>query len=187
MKLKYYLRGIGIGITFATVILTISFYFGKAGLATREMTDEQIKERAIELGMVMPEEDIEELTAEENEETSDKKEDESLESEESPVDDGASTSEEESEDEASGEVDETVTYVPFIVKPGESSDMVAANLYKAGLVDSGQDFNKYMNSTGVDNRIQSGTFYVKEGSTYDDIIALLVNKDTRSTTPPKAD
>ena len=78
----------------------------------------------------------------------------------------------------------TVKYVPFTVNSGESSDTVAANLYKAGLVDSASEFNDYMNTLGVDNRIQSGTFYVKADSTYDDIIVLLVNKDHRTTTPP---
>ena len=33
MRLKYYLRGLGIGIVLATLLLSISFYFGKDSLA----------------------------------------------------------------------------------------------------------------------------------------------------------
>lgn len=46
MKLRYYLRGLGIGILMTVVILTI------AGAGNDTMTDEEIKARAKELGMV---------------------------------------------------------------------------------------------------------------------------------------
>jgi len=47
MKLKYYLRGLGIGIAVTALVLSTS---GKQTI--EEMTDEQIRARAIELGMV---------------------------------------------------------------------------------------------------------------------------------------
>lgn len=47
--LKYYLRGLGIGIVVTTLILTVVFNLrGK-------LSDSQIKERAAKLGMIMPE------------------------------------------------------------------------------------------------------------------------------------
>ncbi|MDE5679923.1 MAG: hypothetical protein K2I01_05765, partial [Lachnospiraceae bacterium] len=45
MKLKYYLRGLGIGILVTVLLMTVAA--GKR----RTMTDEEIKERARELGM----------------------------------------------------------------------------------------------------------------------------------------
>ena len=48
MKLKYYLRGLGIGILVSTIILTISFA-GKKG----DISDEEVIARAKTLGMVM--------------------------------------------------------------------------------------------------------------------------------------
>lgn len=47
MKLKYYLRGLGIGIVVTAVVLSVS---GKGH--TKELTDTQIKIKAKELGMV---------------------------------------------------------------------------------------------------------------------------------------
>ena len=47
MRLKYYLRGLGTGILFATIILMISYSY--------KMSDKQIKEKALKLGMVYPE------------------------------------------------------------------------------------------------------------------------------------
>ena len=46
MKLKYYLRGLGIGILITTVILSL------AGVGRKNMTDEEVVKRAKELGMV---------------------------------------------------------------------------------------------------------------------------------------
>lgn len=54
MKLKYYLRGLGIGIIVTTVILMISF-----GKREAKLSDEEIISRAEVLGMVMPEESSE--------------------------------------------------------------------------------------------------------------------------------
>lgn len=48
MKLKYYLRGVGAGILFATVILTISYRTN----AVTQLSDDEIIKRAEKLGMV---------------------------------------------------------------------------------------------------------------------------------------
>ncbi len=207
MRLKYYIRGIGIGIIFTTLIFVISLHFGSGNIKNNDISDEEIIKRATELGMTMdiPEEQKEELAEnlEKNnsEEPQNKEEIQSTE----PISDNPNTSNDyatsdhvvensnpdadtKTSDEAAESVetsDDTVTYVPFTVKGGDSSEVVSSNLYKAGLVDSVDSFNKYMNKLGVDNRIQSGTFYVKQDSSYDDLIALLVNKESRTTSPPK--
>ena len=51
MKLKYYLRGLGIGMAVTALILGISFS-GRQRQEAQTLTDEQIRERASELGMV---------------------------------------------------------------------------------------------------------------------------------------
>ena len=50
MKLKYYMRGLGLGILLTTLILAISN-------PKEKMTDREIMDRAGELGMGMKEED----------------------------------------------------------------------------------------------------------------------------------
>ena len=207
MRLKYYLRGIGIGIIFSTLLLTICLYFGKDSLAKETLSDAEIIKRATELGMVMTDEGLEENVGEDipKDSSIESKDKSSMNSKENiieeAVDESAnespkdSTAKEESSSEESAsveqqntsEVTEEVKYVPFTVKSGESSEMVSKNLKKAGLIDSVDDFNKYLNKLNIDNLIQAGTFYVMEGSSYDDLAALLVNKDSRTTTPPKQD
>ena len=46
MKLKYYLRGLGIGVFVSVIVMTVAFGNRKP------MTDEEIKARAKELGMI---------------------------------------------------------------------------------------------------------------------------------------
>lgn len=203
MRFKYYLRGIGIGVTLATLLLTISFYFGQDTLNKEKLTDEEIIEKATALGMVMPEEESEEVTVE-DEEVAKSALDSDSQVQLAEPQEGASvtdTAEPETEkkteelsldkaiEEAASkneEKDETITYVPFTVRGGESSEIVSQNLYKKGLVDNAKDFNAYLNKLDVDNLVKTGTFYIQQGSSYDDIVALLVNKSERTTTPPKA-
>lgn len=204
MRLKYYLRGIGIGVIFATLLLSINFYFGENNFTKQELSDDEIIARASELGMIMPEEDTEDADSTEDisdasetetnteaaPDTSDEIGEEAT-TEQVPADvtgevkEVLESDEAEAVDASDSSADDTVTYVPFTVRGGESSGTVSNNLYKAGLVSSSDDFNQYITGIGMDNRIQAGTFYVKQGSTYDDIVALLVNKEGRTTTPPK--
>lgn len=51
MKLKYYLRGVGIGIIFATLVMTVSSFMHK-----NNITNEYIIQEARKLGMIMKEE-----------------------------------------------------------------------------------------------------------------------------------
>ena len=190
MRLKYYIRGVGAGILLATIILSVSFYFG-GGYKNKPLTDEEIMARAEELGMVMGE-DTEESTEEDSE---------SIEGEEgaAETDESAEAEPEKPEEEMTLEefveeaesaapetnTDETVSYQAFTVSSGQSSETISNNLYKRGLIDDASSFNKYLGELGVDDLIQSGTFYVQVGCDYDDIVALLVNKEVRTTTPPE--
>ncbi|WP_294237083.1 hypothetical protein [Pseudobutyrivibrio sp.] len=189
MRLKYYIRGLGAGILLATILLSVSFFFG-GGYKNKELSDEEIIARAEKLGMVMEEKDSKEDTktdSETSEEDADTV-DESSATEEKPEEEmtiDEFVEEAEETNAAEQNEDDTVSYQAFTVKSGESSETIANNLYKQGLVDSSASFNKYLGELGVDNRIQSGTFYVQVGSSYDDIVALLVNKEARTTTPPE--
>lgn len=193
MRLKYYLRGIGSGIVLATTLLAISFFFG-GGYKDSSLSDEDIIARATELGMTMPED--ESTNNQDESEEQDVVDGEAADSTE--IDEDPSSSEvagektveeyvQEAEAATQDEVDETITYVSFSVRSGQSSEVISSNLYKEGLIDDADAFNKYLNKLGVDDRIPSGTFYVKQGSSYDDIVALLVNKEIRTTTPPDID
>lgn len=59
MKFRYFLRGFGIGIVFATIICMVAFQSEDS----RNISDKEVIERAKELGMVEQEESIEDVFA----------------------------------------------------------------------------------------------------------------------------
>lgn len=188
MKLKYYLRGLGIGIIITTLILMVTLSGGK-----EKLSDDEIIQRAEALGMVMADTEETKNSDQNTEEVKTQPETESetdsatevqpeTESESETAADAQPDTETNAGTEVTGEVSQepvpapdadTSSEVSFTVKSGESSDTVAFNLYKAGLVDDATAFNRYMVSKGFDSRLRTGNFEIKTGASYDDILKIL--------------
>ena len=191
MKLKYYLRGLGIGIIVTTLVLMVAFSGKK-----EKLSDQEIMQRAEQLGMVMADEGQTETGTEENtgaeaqpeteqdvqnteegtEENADENTENASEPETEPQTEAAAepAAPEDTTGNVVGEVkQETSGEVAFTVKSGESSDTVAFNLYKAGLVDDATAFNSYMISKGYDSRLRTGDFKIRSGASYDEILKVL--------------
>lgn len=89
MKLKYYLRGLGIGIIVTTIVLAISFSQRKV-----EISDEEIIARATMLGMVMEEEaDAEDAAQTETQQMSDEEQSQMMQAAGTEQDDAIDTEE----------------------------------------------------------------------------------------------
>ena len=193
MKLKYYLRGIGIGVIITTVVLTIAFSIQK----NKQITDEEIRERAAALGMVMPNEIPERDTlanAEANKEAAQEKEfvqeettvtDESESADKEPVSKADSATKTEkttsektvTEKTKKSKADKTVVeQVELSIVGGEYSDIICEKLRKAGLIEDAEDFNKYLAQGGYDNQLQPGTYVIPKGADYDTIIKIITTK-----------
>lgn len=172
MKLKYYLRGLGIGIIVSTNILAIAF-----ANHPQEMSDEEIIARARELGMVMDSQQTGDHipAGEDKRETEQPKETENVEgTEQTPesVDtEGMEQMPEASETENAGQKPQEPT--EFTVKRGDSSNSVAARLFKAGLVDDADKFNKYLMENRYADSILPGTILIPAGADYKEIARLL--------------
>jgi len=181
MKLKYYLRGAGVGVIVATLVLMIAYAFTKDN--TPQMTDAQIIARAKELGMVSLElEETKELL---NDDEAAPDNNEEVETEPTTSEDPQTVDEFiEAEKNKPDESVSSVSYVPFTVSGGQGSLEVAKNLQTAGFIKNAEKFNNYIIAAGIDSYIQPGTFYIKEGISEEDLAVLLVTKqDERITTP----
>ena len=198
MKLKYYLRGIGIGIIITTIVLMIAFSIHKQ----QPLTDDEIRERAAELGMVMPESlstgdklsDTEALTQEEEsseavgdteaavqkEESSKAVGDSEEKSSETGNTDKAQADEQQEADNPKEEKDEpqkeVIEQVEITIVGGEYSDAVCKKLKKAGIIEDSDDFNKYLSKGGYDNLIQPGNYKIPLDAEYDEIIKIITEK-----------
>ncbi len=173
MRRKDYLRGLGMGILVTVLILTIA--------GGGEMTDAQVRARAMELGMVDGQnttlDEVREQTSEQNTEEESRSESseaeplqESSEEESAPE---SSTSEAASETEEATTEAEVAQPVTITVVRGDSSVSVSRDLAAAGMVESAKDFDAYLCSNGYDKRISVGTFTIQPGSTYEEIAKII--------------
>lgn len=162
MKFRYFLRGVGIGIVFATIIFSVAYR--QSG--NSKMTDQQVIERAKELGMVEPSTSIKDLldhnsSKTETETSSDpetetsqvKEEDASTEATTEPVTEV--TTEENTE--------QPVETVEITVARGSASDTVCQQLKDAGMIEDASEFDKYLIDNGYASRIRVGTHTLTKG------------------------
>lgn len=183
MKLKYYLRGLGIGILITTVILSL------AGIGRKNMTDEEVVKRAKELGMVESTllSDLPDQTkAEEVRPEPETPEPEtSLQPEET-----ASTPETPAAPEETPEAPEETLVSPedgnpdtpagetvtLVIGRGESSTTVSKNLKKAGIVEDAAAFDRFLCNNGYDKKIITGTYEIPYGASEEEIAKIITRK-----------
>lgn len=186
MKLKYYLRGLGIGIVVTAFISSIANGIGNKTLAT-----EEIILKAKELGMVTQEEfnevnsnlsdakiSITDLQNQLEEAKASKEEPESKEDTTNDVEtettetDNVSTKETYVE----GSTSESTT-VKFSVTPGMSAQAIANLLEEKGVISDANEFHKYIVDTGNVNNLQFGEYEVNSSDSYDTIIRKLTRSE----------
>ena len=217
MKLKYYLRGLGVGIVAMGLIMIIT------SLNHKQVSDEEVVQRARELGMefsttlnnmnkeeseVVEEETARETTeagqeaikenaqAEVKEETketeTENNADAALESEDKDTAGGNETGAPNTENNAEATTDETSQdttektdgnsgtaadgteeYVVLTISPGDGSDRLSVKAQELGLVESSSDFDTFLISNGYANRLRVGSYEVKVGSSYEEIVAAI--------------
>ena len=192
MELKYYLRGLGIGIAVTAIIMGIALSGDKP------MTDEQIIARAKELGMV--ENTV--LSDTENKETDDDGAGNEDAADETAPDDGvenedaadedtpdADAGNEDAADEdtpedgvgnedaaAAGTADSntaSATLKAITIASGDGSYTVAKKLQDAGAISSAETFDNFLCEHGYDKKLRTGTFSIPADAS-DEQIARIV-------------
>lgn len=200
MKLKYYVRGLGIGIVFATLLCVISFKVsGKT-----DMSDTEVIKRAEALGMIMKTDILKEETSEEETseketttETKDNKEETESESEadtketvnESKAETVAETLPAQTEpvtepviqteavtEPVTEQVKTVIENISVDVISGMDSGSVSKLLYAAGVVNDAAEFDRYLVNNNYANNIRTGNYVIPKGSSYDEIAKILTGR-----------
>ncbi len=183
MKLKYYMRGLGIGIVVTALLMGFAISKQK-----EPMTDEEIRQRALEMGMIeqngvladdlgadetetVAEENAEDVSEEISGETVEDVEEEMP--SESPDENLAGVSGNEPEDVAEEpDIEENVTVEEFVVitvNGGDGSRTVANKLQEAGLVEDAASYDAYLCQNGYDKRITTGNHEIPVGASLEEI------------------
>ena len=202
MKLKYYLRGLAVGILVTTIILAISFSQTK-----KELSDQEVINRAKQLGMVMADSGkIEDYREDTQTETGQSEQGETEENVTGDTQNGAEDNEGVTGDNGTVPGDNgTVTgdneggigdneggtadngtgtedagsdtegkMVTFVISKGQFGRQISESLKKEGLVDDAEAFMKYLGETGKSEGILPGTYEIPMGSTYEEIVKILL-------------
>ena len=166
MKLKYYLRGLGIGILVTALIM------GFTTRDSRPLTDAEIKAAAAELGMVesdslrladLPQEPTPtpEITPE-------------------PTKEPETTPEPEATTESSGEpakepetTQESGKDISVTVSAGSGSRTVCNRLEEVGVITDAAEFDKYLCDQGYSKRICVGTFEIPADASWEEIAKII--------------
>ncbi len=198
MNLKYYLRGLGVGIVVTSLILGI-------GLGSRKeaLSNEKIKDRARALGMVEESSiTVAEVAVQQEEEAVD--DPELLNDVDAELkDDAADKADAETEVSATPEVSsepevsagataetdnetapgatpkagddtvETREIVDITINPGEGSYAISRKLEQSGLIDDASEYDAYLCDNGYHTKLRAGVHKIPMGSTREEIAKLL--------------
>lgn len=201
MRLKYYLRGLGLGIIFAVFIMMVGYHNHGSS-----MSDSEIIEKAKALGMVETEDSSgmksDKKTDNKTDEKSDKKTDTSEPdtaiADTSAAEDTQTGTDNTDADNIAGAADADTTAPSDVaatdsaasdaaqpqqnttftvtVGSGDTCRMIAERLQAAGIIDDAEKFRAYMGQKGVDQFIADGNHEIPYGASYDDIINILTQK-----------
>lgn len=193
MRLKYYLRGLGLGIIFAVIIMMIGFHDNK-----QSMSDTEIIEKAKTLGMVEAKNISGTVADEYNSEKTDSSaansdaSSQKAETEQDSQMQDSQTAQEDTQPAADAKQEDTqpaadakqetvepqdaVTTYTISVTSQDTCRTIAEKLKALNLVDDAEQFRIYMGQKGADHFIADGEHVIPQGASYDDIITILTQK-----------
>lgn len=200
MKLRYYLRGLGIGIA-----VTALFFVIYTGRVNHGMSDEEVKKRAAELGMIentvlKPVAGDSDHTAVEEPSTTDEPDTDAPVTEEPKTDapetdgpvteepdtqepdtdgsdtDGPDTEDSTAQEPVTGDDRPAEEYVQITINRGDSSLTAARKLEEAGVIEDAKDFDRYLSQNGYDKYIKTGVHEIPLTGTYEQIARKLTSR-----------
>lgn len=180
MRLKYYLRGLGLGIIFTVIIMTIGSHTSKA--KTDPAATESISGTNTEFST-----EIRKSTKQIKSTQTDTSKDDSSQADDISTSEitGDITTDEITGSEASSEASDTPdapaqpdtkTTFTINVSGSDTCRMISERLQAAGLIDDSEKFRIYMGQKGADHLIADGDHEIPYGASYDDIINILTQK-----------
>ncbi len=197
MKLKYYMRGLGIGMILTTLILSI-------GGTKERLTDQEIMDRAKTLGMVVEDEkdkNLDHVLAEINQSVTpapvatiaptvppantptvvpatvtplEPTKQPTPEPTKTPISKPAAKSGTSDKTQSKGQTEEEK--ITFTINKGMTSERVAALLEEKKLINNAADFDQYIINVGKARKIKVGTYTFYKGTSYSDIVSKITRK-----------
>lgn len=191
MRLKYYLRGLGLGIIF-TCLMFMLFSNKKADNTDQMDINQQLETTTETLSdqtsgddkndtandeAVSGSADVQNNTdAEDDVNAQNNADAQNTADNQTGASDTTDTSNQTDDSNITGETgtdDVQDEYVTLVIEKGDIARDVAESLYEDGIIDDAESFRKYLGETGVSRTLHAGEYNIKVGSTYEEIVELL--------------
>lgn len=191
MRLKYYLRGLGLGIIF-TCLMFMLFSNKKADNTDQMDINQQLETTTETLSnqtsgddkndtandeAVSGSADVQNNTdAEDDVNAQNNADAQNTADNQTGASDATDTSNQTDDSNITGETgtdDVQDEYVTLVIEKGDIARDVAESLYEDGIIDDAESFRKYLGETGVSRTLHAGEYNIKVGSTYEEIVELL--------------
>ena len=191
MRLKYYLRGLGLGIIF-TCLMFMLFSNKKADNTDQMDINQQLETTTETLSnqtsgddkndtandeAVSGSADVQNNTdAEDDVNAQNNADAQNTADNQTGASDTTDTSNQTDDSNITGETstdDVQDEYVTLVIEKGDIARDVAESLYEDGIIDDAESFRKYLGETGVSRTLHAGEYNIKVGSPYEEIVELL--------------
>ena len=193
MKLKYYLRGAGIGFIVSAILFAVFLTAldwgprqGHVSQQVSEVDEPLVGDTVKEAEEKKKAEELEETTKTSEVDIKNeapKVENKATEETEADKPEVKIPTETKTDEEVKSEetVDKTdnkkvTTNVKFAIKDGEASNAIANNLQALGLVDDAKAFDQFLSENGYDHKLRTGEFEISTGMSYKELAELLCKK-----------
>lgn len=175
MKFKYFLRGMGVGFLFCSLIFVAAYQTSPNKL----LTDEDVIARAKELGMIEAPTKMEELLNEQTTEATTESTTEEPTTESITEEPTTEATTEEVTTEATSEepsTEQKEVSAKITIKRGMQSITVARMLEREGIITDADDFDRYLNKHGYSTKLRVGTYTVKNSYSYEKLAKILTGR-----------
>lgn len=188
MKLKYYLRGIGVGVVITTILFMIIIPLHRNDVKSQDAAKQNTESKTVADLKKETETEEERNTQKSSETGTEQKEKQDTKKQDTKDPDASDSSQKDTpkenakQDAAEASKPETKPEekpqekVRIEISGGEFSDDICHKLEKTGLIDSAEAFNRFLIEKDYDNSIMPGTYDIPKDSTYEQIAVLLTTK-----------
>lgn len=194
LKLRYFIRGLGIGIVFTAIVMSLSLQASRSRIIRENaLTKEEIMEKAMGYGMIMSASDDttsveqkdpskEEQIQEKNQDVKEEQDAEDDQLKESNDDD--QQNEKDNKDKVEPNVDSTkdkdliisIDYTPIKITSGMTATSVGKLLNEKGVIEDADEFCTYMSEQGYSSKILVGEYLIPLDATYKKIADIITRK-----------
>ncbi len=177
MKIKWFLRGLGVGIVLTALLLCVTY--------RNIQKNNNVIQQAKELGMEFPKAETQDLEL--------KVEEMAQEAAADPASGGAVTETgegdlSESEKKAKKKLEDSKKDIKnasaynkgettFVVRSGLLSSSVSREMEEAGIIEDSKEFDEYLEKKGYGKMVRSGKYKIPEGADFETIAKIITRQD----------